>query len=179
MSDPEALKEEGLRLFQEGARPEALSKFQQALTAFESADDHLGAAEMLNNIGVVHRVEGRTKEAAEALEKSRLAFQQAGDRNREAQALGNLAPLYISMEEHDKAFETYTDAAAIFEEIGENDLAGETLIAQGLHQFNQGNRMVGIGLYEKGLTHLSQPTMQQKMLRSMLKLRMRLLFGGS
>jgi tetratricopeptide (TPR) repeat protein len=68
-SEATRLKDEGLRLFQDGAYQEALEHFEQAYQAFVETDQPLDAAEMLNNSGVIHRVEGRFAEAAGLLER--------------------------------------------------------------------------------------------------------------
>jgi|GEM_PF-4993075 len=84
------MKEEGLRLFQEGLYPEAAEKFEQARRTFESEGEVVEAAEMLNNIGIVHRMRREWDQAIEALERAQSAFAELSDRSREAQVLGNL-----------------------------------------------------------------------------------------
>jgi tetratricopeptide (TPR) repeat protein len=132
---------------------------------------------MLNNMGVVYRVEGNLAEAANKLEKARKTFAEAKDRSREAQTLGNLAPLYSKQGATAKALETYDQAEALFQEISDADRQGEILMAKGLLQFRLGQRSIGLGAYEAGLLLMKSPTGQQKRLRTMLKLRQKLLGG--
>jgi len=131
----------------------------------------------LNNMGVIHRIEGRLGNAAEMLERAREAFGEAGERSHEAQTLGNLAPLYKKQGNVDKAKETYREAADIFQELGDHDRQGEILMAMGLLLFETGQRSVGLSAYESGLNLVSNPTGQQKRVKTMLALRKRLQGG--
>ena len=99
----QALKEEGLRLFQEGLYEEAADTFEQARGMFVADGNEIEAAEMVNNLGVIHRLHGKWDEAIASLEESRAKFALLGDRDREAQTLGNLGGLYASKGERDKA----------------------------------------------------------------------------
>ena len=71
---PHTLKDEGMRLFQQGKRREALPLFEQASAGFAAQEDVCNQAEMLNNMGVVLRVLGDWETA---LEKGRLAQKRA------------------------------------------------------------------------------------------------------
>jgi tetratricopeptide (TPR) repeat protein len=171
------LKEEGLRLFQEGLYEEAVSRFRQAQEMFAAEGDETEAAEMVNNLGVVYRVQGRWDEAIAALEEARAAFVRLGDRNREAQTLGNLGGLYASKHERDKARDCLRQAADIFAELGDTQRQGETLLALGVQMWKTGDRSGGLATYEAGLQTLQKPTVNQRMLRALLSLRTRLLGG--
>ena len=64
-SEPAKLKEEGLRLFQDGAYAEAIENFNLAHKGFVEVGQPLDAAEMLNNIGVIYRIENQLPQASE------------------------------------------------------------------------------------------------------------------
>ena len=68
------LKEEGLRLFQEGLYQEATAKFERAQEMFAAQGDEIEVAEMVNNLGVTYRVQGKWEEAITALDEARAAF---------------------------------------------------------------------------------------------------------
>lgn len=176
-SEPETLKEEGLRLFRDGSYPESLEHFNQAYSAFMECGKTLDAAEMLNNMGVIYRIEGKLSEAAEKLERARQIFSENDDRSREAQTLGNLAPLYSKQDAYERAVETFDQAAEIFQELKDDDRRGEVLMAKGILQFKKGQRTSGLAAYEAGLMLLKRPTVKQKVLRISFKLRQRLLGG--
>src|SRR5688572_24032566 len=157
-SEPEKLKEEGLRLFQDGAYAEAIENFNHAHRGFMDAGQNLDAAEMLNNIGVIYRIENQLPQAAEKLEAALKIFEESGDLSRAAQTLGNLAPLYNKQGATDKALATFTRAAEIFEELGDRSRRGEILMAKGVLMFDKGQRAEGLGAYENGLMLLVNPT---------------------
>ncbi len=176
-STAQGLKQEGLRLFQEGLYDESLNTFKQAHEKFIAEGNEIEAAEMVNNLGVVYRMQGKWDEAIAALEEARTAFVRLGDRSREAQALGNLGGLYASKREREKAKECLRQAADIFAELGDEQRRGETLIALGLQEWKTGDRRAGLATYEAGLQTLKKPTVSQKTLRGLLKIRARLLGG--
>ncbi|MFL7793544.1 MAG: tetratricopeptide repeat protein, partial [Anaerolineae bacterium] len=110
------LKEEGMRLFHEGLYDEAAAKFKQAQEAFAAEENEIEVAEIVNNLGVVYRLQDKWDEAIAALEEARATFSKLGDRGREAQTLGNLGGLYADKNERDKAKESLRRAADIFAE---------------------------------------------------------------
>jgi tetratricopeptide (TPR) repeat protein len=169
------LKQEGLRLFAEGLNEEAGAMFRQAQVLFAAEGNQLEAAEMLNNLGLVHRVQHRYDEAREALEAARGAFVRLGDRGREAQALGNLGGLYATLGDYATAKELLRQAATIFEELGDDQHRAETLLALGGILWKTGERTEGLVTYETGLQCLKKPTLSQKTLRGLLALRSRLI----
>ena len=171
------LKEEGQRLFQEGLYEEAAAVFRQAQEMFTAEGNEIEAAEMVNNLGVIHRMRGEWDEAIAVLEEARATFVRLDDRDREAQTLGNLGGLYASRGQRDKATECLRQAADTFAELGDAQHQGETLLALGVQMWKSGDRSGGLAAYEAGLHALQQPTAGQKTLRSLLGLRGRLLGG--
>jgi tetratricopeptide (TPR) repeat protein len=171
------LKEEGLRLFQEGLYEEAATKFGQAQEIFAAEENEIEAAVTANNLGVIYRLQGKWDESIAALDEAKAAFARLGDRNREAQALGNLGGLYASKRERDKAKECLRQAADIFAELDDAQCQGETLLALGVQMWKTGDRSSGLAIYEAGLRSLEKPTTGQKALRSLSSLRTRLLGG--
>ncbi len=174
----DTLKEEGLRLFEEGLYEEAVQRFGQAQERFAAEGKELEAAEMLNNLGVVHRLMQQWTEAQAALEEAQAAFARLGDREREAQALGNLGGLLASRGERLRAQEYLRRAADVFAELKDHQRRGETLLALGTQMWKSGDRRSGMATYEAGLLALERPTMQQKTLRGLVRLRTRLLGRG-
>lgn len=171
------LKEEGLRLFQEGLYEEAVAKFEKAQEMFTDEGDQIEAAEMMNNLGVIYRMQGQWDEAIAALVDAKAAFVRLGDHSREAQTLGNLGGLYASKGERDKAQGCLRQAADIFAELGDEQRRGETLLALGVQEWRTGEHSDGLATYEVGLDTLEKPTVSQKALRSLLRLRNRVLSG--
>lgn len=174
---PEALKDKGLKLFQQEDYPAALDAFQHAQEGFLAAGKPLDAAEMLNNQGVVHRMEGRLDEAAEMLKQAGEQFRSAGDISRAAQTQANLAPILSKQKRYQEAVTAYRSAIEDFGTLGDKPRQGETMMALGVLQFDNGERDLGLANYEAGIMMIEKPTGQQKRLRQLLKLR-RSLPGG-
>jgi tetratricopeptide (TPR) repeat protein len=173
----ESLKEEGLRLFEEGLYEEAAERFGQAQELFAAEGKEVEAAEALNNLGVVYRLMHKWDQAQAALEEARSAFARLGDRDREAQALGNLGGLLSSQGDRLRAQEYLRRAAEIFAELEDTERQAETQMALGTQMWKAGDRQGGLAAYEAGLHLLPRPSAQQKAIRGLLKLRTRLLRG--
>lgn len=164
----EALKQEGLRLFEEGLYEEAAQRFGEAQEVFATEGKMAEAAEMLNNLGVTYRMLQQWDRARAALEEAQAAFARLGDRSREAQALGNLGGLLASRGERVRAQEYLRRAADIFGELGDNQRRGETLIALGIQMWRSGDRRGGLRTYQEGLSILETPTARQRFLLRVL-----------
>ncbi|MFW6082545.1 MAG: tetratricopeptide repeat protein [Chloroflexota bacterium] len=174
----QSVKEEGLRLFEEGLYPEAAERFEQAREAFVAEGDLVEAAEMLNNLGIVYRMRHEWDNAVEALEGARSAFAALDDRSREAQVLGNLGGLYASQSDREEARACLRQAANIFGELGDNQRRGETMLALGVQLWKAGDRQGGLAAYQAGLQMLEHPSLSQRVLRGLLEFRARLLGWG-
>jgi tetratricopeptide (TPR) repeat protein len=172
------VKEEGLRLFQEGLYPEAADRFEEAREMFIAGADEVEAAEMANNLGVVHRMQHDWEKALAALEEAQAAFTRLRDRNREAQVLGNLGGLYAGQGEREMAKECLQEAASLFADLGDEQRHGETLLALGVQHWKSGDHQEGLMTYQVGLETLEEPSVDQKALRGLLNLRTRLLGSG-
>jgi tetratricopeptide (TPR) repeat protein len=174
----QALKTEGLRLFEEGMYEEAVERFGKAQELFSAQGDDPEAAEMLNNLGVTYRIMHRWDKAREALEEAQATFARLGDRQREAQALGNLGGLLASQGEQLRAQEYLRQAADVFGELEDYQKQGETLMSLGAQMWKAGDRRGGIAAYQAGLFALENPKPSQKALRRLLQLADRLMGGG-
>ncbi|MEG4065429.1 tetratricopeptide repeat protein [Microcoleus sp. SVA1_A1] len=76
-SDPQKLYEEGEVFFQQGTEeslPQALEKYQQALTLFRAAGNRLKEADVLSNIGVVYDWMEQPQQALSSYEQSLTVY---------------------------------------------------------------------------------------------------------
>lgn len=153
MNNPagENLKQEGLRLFQQGDHDAALETFTNAVAAYAAAGDETGQAEMYNNIGVIQRGRGRYDEALQAFHQAQNHCAAAGDVNRQAQILGNLGDLYSAQGERDTAAHSYSDAAALFAQTGDPAKQSQVLRALSLLRLRQGNWLEAMMRMEESL----------------------------
>ena len=65
ITEPQALREEGLRHYRQGALDKAIACFSEANSLYLEKGDQQGAAEVLNNLGVIYCHQERWSKAAE------------------------------------------------------------------------------------------------------------------
>jgi tetratricopeptide (TPR) repeat protein len=169
--DPQTAEAEGQRLFAQEKYRDAADQFCLAQRAYAATGDNLHAAEMLNNAGVAYRRARKNREAVTALEEAQHIFSHSGDRLREAQALGNLGGLYSKTKRYDQAESCFRQAISIFQELDDRGRQSETLRAMAIMQFKRGQRSQAMVIYEDALVFLPNPTLLQRLLRFLLKVR--------
>lgn len=176
MSDQ--LKEEGLKLFQQGSHDAALAKFQGALESYTVDNQPAGQAEMLNNIGVIHRIYRNWGEAIVAFSQAELIFKEMGDDNRLAQVWGNLGDLYAFQGEREKAAGYYSDSAEAFSRAKDPGRQSQVLRAMSLLRLRQRRFVEAMRLMAMSQSVLPQPNWLQRLWHGLLRFALRL-FGGA
>jgi len=177
VSNPNELQEKGVRLFHEHDYEAAADLFRQAQEAYTAAGQSDMAAEMMVNIGLVHRALGEHEQAAALIRQALAVFTGMGDEKRTAQALGNLGGVFAAQGDTEQATTCYRQAADTFKALGEDRLYGETLLALGDLQVRSGQVMAGAATYEVGLEKVERLTAPQKILRGLLDILHRLTGG--
>jgi tetratricopeptide (TPR) repeat protein len=152
MSNADELKAEAMSHFEQGRRREALAAFEAAAQAYQQADQPLDQAEMLNNAGVLQRLQGQHDDALTTLETAVAIFETAGDKARQAQALGNLGDLYAARKERLEAARSYSDAAELFAQVGDRERQSQVLRALSLHSTRQRRWLEALLYMEQSLT---------------------------
>lgn len=175
MSDE--LKEEGLGLFRRGLHDEALQKFEAAAASYAETGDEAGRGEMLNNIGVIRRVQREWQAAIDAFDEAAAVFSETGDENRRGQVLGNLADLYAYEGEREKAARHYSDAAELMAQSGDREKQAELLRALSLLRLRQRRVMEAMMLMEQSLSVRPHLNPLQRLFRSLVRFAMRLMGG--
>ena len=120
--DPVSLAEQGKQEYEKGNHASAAGFFLQAAQAYQSAQDELNAAEMLNNQSVALLQAGKAQQALHATEGTEEIFQKAGDLKRQGIAVGNRAAALEGLKKVDEALAEYERAASLLEEAGEGDM---------------------------------------------------------
>jgi tetratricopeptide (TPR) repeat protein len=174
---PEQLKEQGQELFQRGDYDEALAAFEQAAARFAEQDNPVGQGEMLNNMGVIYRVQREWETAVATLNQAQTLFQQAGDVSRQAQTLGNLGDLHAARKNPDDAARCYSDAAALFAQQGDRDKQSQVLRALSLLRLRQGYWLEAMMRMEESLTVATRLGPGRWLFRWLLRFALGL-FGG-
>lgn len=174
---PQELKEEGMRLFQQGKRREALALFEQAAASFANQENLGGQAEMLNNIGVIQRLQGQKDTAVNTLTQAADLFHQIGDTSRQAQTLGNLGDLYASQKKYTEAARHYSNAAAQFAQSDEKEKQAQVLRALSLMEMRRGQWLPAIMRMEESLQARPRLSFPQRLFKWLLRFANRLLGG--
>lgn len=178
MTEPQILREEGLRHYRQGALNEAIACFVEAHSLYIEKGDQHGAAEMLNNLGVIYSQQQRWSEATETLEEAHQAFISMGDTDGQAQILGNLGSLYRASGQLEKAAQHLTDALTLFHRLGDRQAEGITWRALSTVRLRQGRWLEAILAYDSSLRCLKRLSLGQRLLRSLSGWLLRLLTGA-
>ena len=172
---PDSLKEEGLRLFNQGDREGALAAFEKAAQAYHDGDDAAGEAEMNNNVGVIYRFKRDWPAALEALQRAEAGFKEAGDRKRQGQVMGNMGDLNASMGEYETAARSYSRSSELLAAAGEGDLQGQVLRAYSLMRLRQRRWIEAIDLMALSIDVRKRPSFGQRIFYQLLQFARRLL----
>jgi tetratricopeptide (TPR) repeat protein len=178
MSEAQQLQEQGVKLFHQKEYEAAARVFQQAQEAYESAGQTDMAAEMMTNLGLVHRALGENQQALEVMQQALVTFQEQNDALRAAKVLGNLGGVYVALGDKEQAYNCYRQAADVFQDLGEKKLYGETLLAMGDLQVRDGKIGVGAATYEVGLNQLDELNASQKVIKGLIGIRNRFTGGN-
>ncbi|MFB0533922.1 MAG: tetratricopeptide repeat protein [Anaerolineae bacterium] len=178
MTEPQALREEGLRHYQQGTLDEAIACFSEAHSLYLEKGDKHSAAEVLNNLGVIYYQQKRWSEAAETLEKAHQAFIAMEDKNGQAQTLGNLGSLYRASGQLEKAAQHFKDAISIFHRLGDSRAESVTWRALSTVRLRQRRWLEAILAYDYGLACLKRLSLGQRLLHFLLGWLLRLLSGA-
>lgn len=149
MSDQ--LKEEGLGLFRQGRREEAVAVFEKAAASYLAMGDDAGRGEMLNNIAVIYRMDNQPEAALEMFAEAEKVFRESGDRGRQGMVLGNLGDLYAFQGQPEEAARHYSDGAELLAEAGEPEKQAQILRALSLLNLRRRRIVEAMGLMEQSL----------------------------
>jgi tetratricopeptide (TPR) repeat protein len=174
---PQELKDEGMRLFQQGQHQQALAAFEQAAAAFAAQEDVGNQAEMLNNMGVILRVRGEMDTAGTILNQAAELFAQIDDNTRHAQTLGNLADLYAQQKKYTEAARHYSNAAAQFSQSDEKENQAQVLRALSLMELRRGQWLAAIVRMEESLQARPRLSLPQRIFKWLIRFANRLLGG--
>lgn len=177
-SSPEAIKEEGLRFFNEGNRKQALALFQDAAEAFAAEGDVLNQAEMFNNMGVIYRMDRKWQKAEDSLMKAKSLFSELRDDVRLAQVLGNLGDLKARQRKFGEAEQFYSESSVLLKASGQYQKQADVLRALSIMQIRQRSWWAAVDTLNKSLKVRPHPSLLQRLLSAFLGLALRLASGG-
>jgi tetratricopeptide (TPR) repeat protein len=178
MSTAAELKEQGLSLFRQDRLAEAAERFSQAAALSAAAGEIAAAAEMRNNLAVIHLAEKNWTAALEAVAGTPEVFRAAGDRMREAQALSNVAAANEGLGELEAAGEAYLAAIEIFTALGERENRSACWKALSGLQIKQDKKLQALASMQAGLNlQTTKLSAREKTLKGLLDKAFKLMNG--
>jgi tetratricopeptide (TPR) repeat protein len=157
---------------------EAATAFTEAQRQFEAAGDRAAAAEMRNNLCVIHMAQEAWPAAIAVVAETPETFRELGDSMREAQALANLAAAHDGAGHIDQAAELYVQAIDLFGQLGERDTRAACFKKLSNLQVKQGNKLQALASMRSGLNLSTELSAQEKVLKEALDKATRLMGGN-
>ncbi|HOI32760.1 MAG: tetratricopeptide repeat protein [Bacteroidales bacterium] len=108
------LKSMGISAFQSDDYELAFEYYEQALEAYEKADDKASKGAVLNNIGLVYKKMGDSDKALDYYQQAYAIQFEMNDTQAYASTSNNMASLYYQRGELDKAFDMYYQLQLLF-----------------------------------------------------------------
>jgi len=175
--NPDQLKEEGLQQFRRGNYDAALGVFETAVSLYTSANNLSGQAEMLNNIGVIHRMQRNYDAAINALTQAEVLFGQIGDAEQQGMTLGNLGDLYAVQKKQTEAARSYSNASELLARAGARDKQSQVLRALSLMRLRHGQWLQAMIHMEESLSVRPRVGLGGWIFRGLLRFMLRLMRG--
>lgn len=145
----ESLRLQGGAHFRMGAYPNALECFNRSLAIAQIANNRLGIAKIISNIGLIYRNIGEYPKALEQHQSALMLFEELNDRTGVAIATGNIGNVYENLGDPLRALEYWKQALEIHEEL--NNRSSVALI-----KGNIGTAFAQLGEYETSLQYLME-----------------------
>ena len=159
----------GIEAFRAGDYEEAQVHFEAVLEMARAQGDRRKEAEALNDLGVVQKEMDALDIAFENLQTALDIYGDLEDDRGEGITLGNLGKVEEAQEKYEDAIQSYIEAAAIFEEIGETEMAMYCWQALSRLKMHQKDWVGAISAYEEGIAHLPNSSIKKKALQKLLQ----------
>lgn len=167
--DPQYLARKGKSHYQNKQYLESANTFHAARLGFEAKGNWLDAAEMANNCSVAYLQSGEFLQAYNELEGVEEHFIKAGDLKRQGITVGNLAASLEALGRIDEALLAYQKSADLLGKSGDDQLRLKAMQSLSSLQLRSGKRIQALVSMQQGIEGLKQPTVVQKMVKSLIK----------
>lgn len=172
LSDPKPLSEKADGIYQEGDFENAARVYGEAASAFQAQGDTAAAAEMKNNQSVAFLQAGNAQLAYDVVAGTAEVFAAAADTRRQGIAIANEATALQSLGRFDEAVEKYLQAADAFQQAGEEQPRASVMQAVAWIHLRRGKIFEALNYIRAGVSDLKNPTLKQKIMRGLLRLRL-------
>ena len=169
--DLKELAQNATSVYQSGDFNNAARLYGEAASIFLDQGQDLDAAELKNNQSVALLRAGDAQGAFEAAHGTPAVFFASGDSRREGIAFANEAAALADLGRTDEASGIYQRAADALEKAGEDQMRANVMQALSLIQLRKGKALEALLSMQLGLAGVRHPTLKQKILRSLLRLR--------
>ena len=172
---PEHLEEEGKRAYAEERFEDAINAFKAAVEGFAAKNEPVKAAEMQNNLSVIHLQAGDADEALAAVGDTPVFFEAANEPLKRAMAIGNQAAALEALEKYAEAEEHYRTCAVLLKELGENELRATVMQSISRLQMRTGRYLEAVSSMQSRLDQIQKPSARQRFLKKLLDLPFKLM----
>lgn len=170
-TDPKTIADQATRHYQEGDFEQSARLFMEAAQAYDLAEQPADAAEMRNNQSVSLLQLGDAQGALDAVLGTDVVFSQIGDLRRQGLALGNQAAALEELNRLDEAIELYRASGDLLEQVDEDQTRAIVMQSLAWILIRRGKFYEGLFAMNSGLRGVKNPTLKQRFLRTLLKLR--------
>ncbi|BBD57070.1 tetratricopeptide TPR_3 (plasmid) [Planktothrix agardhii NIES-204] len=150
----EQLLQQGQRQFQQSQYQEALVTYQQALVLSQKLNNQLKQAEILYNLGTVHRFVSEYHQAVKLLNQA-LDIVKSISGNKKTSLLGRISSEigvnYYNLSQYPEALKWYQQGLTISREVRDRQLESLTLDHIGVVKRRQGNYQEALSFHEQAL----------------------------
>lgn len=171
------LYEEAMQTFRQGDYAAALAKFEGALVVFQGENRQLEQYELLNNMGVVYRLQQNWGKAIQALQAAIDGFIQLGNNSRLGQAWANLGDVHAAQRNYDEAMGCYGNASELLAAAEDREKQASVLRVMSLLEVRRGHWLAAMSLMEHSLRIRPHLAALEWLWRGLLRWALRL-FGG-
>ncbi|MES2690181.1 MAG: tetratricopeptide repeat protein, partial [Bacteroidota bacterium] len=155
-TDPDSLRAAGSAHLKAADHRAALHTFMQGLEEAKQQNDLRSESMFLVDIGYVYQQEGRLELAYEQYEKARALAEKHHFRDLMGNVIRNMAVILIKKGEYEKAEKNLSEAAGIFDDMGDKDELSSTLNTMGTLQFQLRHFGQALLFYKKALPLFEQ-----------------------
>jgi tetratricopeptide (TPR) repeat protein len=172
------LHAQGQAQFRSKKYGDARRTFEKARELAEAAQNKPAVAEAANDLGVTYQQLKQYEMARKNLDTAISLFAELNDDVKRAQAMGNLGTLLAEMGKYREADMRLEQSAEVFHRLGDRQNESLTLKWLSRVHLKHWDFLGAIFAYERALERLEPLSPEQKLLRRILQIPMRILSRG-